>query len=149
MPGNLGLCDQALAFKYIQENIINFGGDPSKITAWGLSAGAAAVGQLALSPFSRGFLYTKFPYDISDSIRSTIEMSGSFMCPWASSQKTVEFSKQLLSLLKCTKAEDFKNKTLNEIQNAINKLVCFLDVNNDCLGHWTKMCQFIKNTAAH
>ncbi|PIO66814.1 Carboxylesterase, partial [Teladorsagia circumcincta] len=54
VPGNLGLFDMAAAVKFVHENAENIGANASRITAWGLSAGGAAVGQLALSPVSRG-----------------------------------------------------------------------------------------------
>ena len=56
MPGNFGLFDLAQAFKFIHENIRDFGGDPAKITAWGLSAGGALTSALSMSPYSRGKL---------------------------------------------------------------------------------------------
>ena len=40
---NLGLRDQILLFQWVQKNIEAFGGDPSRVTLFGLSAGAHSV----------------------------------------------------------------------------------------------------------
>jgi len=52
--GNWGLKDQAAALKWVQQNIVNFGGDPNKVTIYGDSAGGVSVHHHLLSPISKG-----------------------------------------------------------------------------------------------
>uniref|UniRef100_T1E1P0 Carboxylic ester hydrolase n=1 Tax=Cupiennius salei TaxID=6928 RepID=T1E1P0_CUPSA len=53
-PGNVGLWDILAGLQWINDHIQAFGGDPSRITIAGESAGSIAVGQLAVSPLSQG-----------------------------------------------------------------------------------------------
>ena len=56
-PGNFGAKDQALALKWVKENIEAFGGDSDKITIFGESAGAASVGYNMLSPMTQNLFH--------------------------------------------------------------------------------------------
>ncbi|KAI8987942.1 Carboxylesterase [Mycotypha africana] len=51
---NLGLLDQIVAFRWVQDNIEHFGGDPNNVTAFGSSAGASCIMSIILSPDTAG-----------------------------------------------------------------------------------------------
>ncbi|XP_038073378.1 cholinesterase 1-like [Patiria miniata] len=70
-PGNIGMWDQLEALKWVKEHIADFGGDSSRITIFGQSAGGASVSLMTLAKQSWGY------YD-----RAIME-SGIATAPWA------------------------------------------------------------------
>lgn len=69
--GNYGLKDVLEALKWVQSNIVDFGGDPTRVTVFGQSNGAAMVHYLVLSPLASG-LFSR-----------AISQSGTALSPWA------------------------------------------------------------------
>ncbi|XP_073973339.1 venom carboxylesterase-6-like [Rhodnius prolixus] len=83
MPGNLGLKDQVMALKWVQNNIANFGGDSKQITLIGDTAGAASVSLHMYSPMSRGLF------------QKAISQSGTALAPWAKTPPGVARSRAI------------------------------------------------------
>jgi para-nitrobenzyl esterase len=68
--GTYGLQDMIAALRWVKKNIARFGGDPSRVTIFGESAGGIAVSMLAASPPAKGLFH-----------RAISESGGSFAPP--------------------------------------------------------------------
>ncbi|XP_045127764.1 esterase FE4-like [Portunus trituberculatus] len=115
LPGNLGLKDQTLALQWVQDNIMNFGGDPNQVTIFGISAGGISAHLHVLSPNSVGLFHraimqsgTALLATITSPRRGAISISKALNCsgPTESHQ-----------LLEC-----FKNATMEDLVEAQNSL---------------------------
>lgn len=55
--GNYSLLDQIAALRWIKDNIAAFGGNPNRITIFGVSSGGAAAALLLVSPLAKGLFH--------------------------------------------------------------------------------------------
>ncbi|XP_038124300.1 bile salt-activated lipase-like isoform X1 [Cyprinodon tularosa] len=109
MPGNYGLWDQQAAIAWVHRNIKSFGGDSSKITIFGESAGGASVSFQTITPYNKGL------------IKRAISQSGVALCPWAVNRNPRQYAEQVARkvncptdsrMAKCLKMTDAKSLTL-------------------------------------
>ncbi|XP_029164811.1 esterase E4-like isoform X3 [Nylanderia fulva] len=70
-PGNQGLKDVVMALRWVQKNILQFGGDPDNVTIFGQNAGGVMVHYLTISPLAKGLFH------------KAICQSGVMTVPWA------------------------------------------------------------------
>ncbi|MBC9873921.1 carboxylesterase family protein [Macrococcoides bohemicum] len=95
---NVGLYDQLNVIKWVNENIIKFGGDPNNITLAGQSAGSMCIQALLKLP------------DITNYVQKAILMSGVFQGPRVDEMKRI--GKDFMDIFK----KKFPTKSLDDIE---------------------------------
>jgi para-nitrobenzyl esterase len=90
---NAGILDQALALRWVKDNIDRFGGDPSNVTLFGESAGASSVILLMAMPGAAGL----FARAIAQSPATSLNL--------AEPGVAVQYGEQLLAALEISPAD--------------------------------------------
>ena len=126
-PGNYGMLDQVEALRWVKENIENFGGNPSKVTIFGQSAGGSSVGLHLLSPLSRDLFHQAIP-------ESGVDLSPFAIQPTSFG---LRFTKELAQKLNCGSSDHsamvscMRSKTASDMQTAAESIrFSFINVIN-------------------
>ncbi|GJJ77779.1 hypothetical protein EMPS_10138 [Entomortierella parvispora] len=108
VPGNQALRDQILALQWVQSNIAAFGGDPTRVSVFGESAGATSIRALLSAPSAWG-LY-----------ESVIGESDPINIPFKLPASATKIGNYFMTALGCA-TDDLacaRNKTFQEVLTA-------------------------------
>ncbi|KAF9090706.1 hypothetical protein BGX23_005784 [Mortierella sp. AD031] len=113
LPGNQGVRDMLVALKWVQDHIDSFGGDKTKVTIFGESAGGHAVRTLLSMPAATKGLF-----------RAAIAQSDPIDLPF-NNVKTAStvVSGGAMSLLNCADLACMRSKSIAELLEAQNTIV--------------------------
>ncbi len=74
--GAAGLADQLHALRWVRDNISAFGGNPRRVTVYGISAGAKSVANILSHPGSRGLVHRAISASGGGEHVATVEQAG-------------------------------------------------------------------------
>ncbi|KAF9993193.1 hypothetical protein BGZ79_002158 [Entomortierella chlamydospora] len=113
LPGNQGVRDMIVALQWVQKNIGQFGGDSSKVTIFGESAGGNAIRTLLSMPAATNGLF-----------RAAIAQSDPIDLPFNTADTSSRIiSGEAMGLLSCTTLTCMRSQNVSAILNAQNTIV--------------------------
>lgn len=115
LPQNVGLLDQRMAVEWVRDNIAVFGGDPSRITIFGHSAGGVAVD------------YYTYAWKKDPIVNGVISMAGTALSMTPNTpEESSRYWNTAAAALGCKDSSDVvscvRSKTFSEISAAVLKV---------------------------
>uniref|UniRef100_A0A3F2YWM8 Carboxylic ester hydrolase n=1 Tax=Anopheles epiroticus TaxID=199890 RepID=A0A3F2YWM8_9DIPT len=119
IEGNMGLKDQRMSLRWVQDNIARFGGDPNNVTLFGESAGGASVHLHYLSEASRVYFH------------KAIVQSGTAFNEWLWQREPAERARKLARLLGASDSDSDEAVVATLMSACAEKMTA---VQNQCLS---------------